>query len=112
MYAHFDETFGNDRGKVLGTYEASGAGALFIMFLVYGALLGIIGTRNVLVITAIPALVMGTLLIRARMMDASPALFFLFLLTIMLRIASVMAVLNFLFHRGIAKLFGRYQRAS
>ncbi len=112
MYAHIDETFSNDKGKVLGTYEASGAGALLIMFLVNGALLGIIGTRGVLVITAIPALVMGTLLIRARMMDASPApgisvndsgtehaspaLFFLFLITIMLRIASVMAVLNFL----------------
>lgn len=98
MYAHIDETFGNDKGKVLGTYEASGAGALLIMFLVNGALLGTIGTRGVLVITAMPALVMGTLLIRARMMDASPApgisvndsgtghaspaLFFLFLPTI------------------------------
>lgn len=112
MYAHIDETFGTDRGKILGGYEASGAGAIFIMYLVNGALLGTIGTRGVLIITALPALVMGTLLLRARMMDTTPvpgmaandsgtghapiALFILFLLSIVLRIMSIMAVLNFL----------------
>lgn len=117
MYAHIDETFGNSKARVLGRYEASGTAAILIMFLINGALLGSIGTRGVLVMTALPAIVMGTLLLRARMMDAIPtqvdppggensahvtvkhppkALFVLFLLTIILRVASVMAVLNFL----------------
>ncbi|MCK5734823.1 MAG: MFS transporter, partial [Spirochaetaceae bacterium] len=103
--------------KVLGTYEASGTAAILIMFLINGALLGSIGAQGVMAITAIPALIMGTLLIRARSMDAGsnhrvvssnpdkskiseqhpPVLLFaLFLLTIILRVASVMAVLNFL----------------
>jgi len=117
MYAHIDETFKEGKGKVLGAYEASGTTAILLMFLVNGALLGTIGTRGVMTITAIPALVMGTLLIRAKTMDAGmiihsdsavqkdsvkpekhpPAvLFSLFLLSIVLRVASVMAVLNFL----------------
>lgn len=117
MYAHIDETFGDNKARILGKYEASGTAAILIMFLINGALLGSIGTRGVLVLTAMPALVMGTLLLRARMMDAIPAklnaqgagdsaavavnhapkaLFVLFLFTIILRVASVMAVLNFL----------------
>ncbi len=117
MYAHIDETFNDNKGKVLGTYEASGTTAILIMYLVNGALLGSIGTQGVMAITAIPALIMGTLLIRARTMDTGSAhpkespkikktviseqhppalLFVLFLVSIVLRVASVMAVLNFL----------------
>ncbi len=117
MYAHIDETFKEEKGKVLGAYEASGTIAILLMFLLNGALLGTIGTRGVMTITAIPALIMGTLLIRSKTMDAEiiqhsssdiqkksaqpnqhpPAvLFSLFLLSIVLRIASVMALLNFL----------------
>jgi MFS family permease len=118
MYANIDETFGNDKAKALGAYEASGTAAILIMFLVNGALLGTIGTRGVMITTALPALVMGTLLLKTRMMDAAPAiaespgqdklkadepnnhasvvLFGLFLFTIILRFASVMAILNFL----------------
>jgi len=117
MYAHIDETFKEGKGKVLGAYEASGTTAILLMFLLNGALLGTIGTRGVMTITAIPALIMGTLLIRAKTMDTGmimhsdstvqkspvkperhpPAVLFgLFLLSIVLRIASVMAILNFL----------------
>lgn len=110
MYAHIDETFGDNKARVLGAYEASGTAAILIMFMINGALLGSIGTRGVLILTTLPAIVMGTLLLRARMMDAvggndqaaaetnhaPKTLFVLFLLTIILRVASVMAVLNFL----------------
>jgi len=117
MYAHIDETFKEGKGKVLGAYEASGTAAILLMFLLNGALLGTIGTQGVMTITAVPALIMGTLLIRSKTMDAGiqqlpdsapkkgskltdrhppTVLFSLFLLSIVLRIASVMAILNFL----------------
>ncbi len=116
MYAHIDETFKEGKAKVLGAYEASGTTAILLMFLINGALLGTIGTRGVMTITAIPALIMGTLLIKTKSMDAGAPrvnessgninqergehppviLFILFLLSIVLRIASVMAILNFL----------------
>jgi MFS family permease len=117
MYAHIDETFKDNKGRILGAYEASGTAAILLMFFLNGALLGHIGTRGVMTVTAVPALIMGTLLIKSRAMDAGiiqsvrPAahekegdpdrhppviLFVLFLLSIVLRIASVMAVLNFL----------------
>jgi len=114
MYAHIDETFQDNKGKILGAYEASGTTAILLMFLLNGALLGSIGTRGVMVITTIPALIVGTLMIRSTSMDAiksgtteikdktrvdqhpPKALFVLFLITIILRVASVMAILNFL----------------
>jgi MFS family permease len=114
MYAHIDETVtAGRRGRVLGTYEAFGTGAILLMFVVNGTLLESIGTRGVLLITAAPAVVMGILLIGARSLDAVPApsvaespraavdhppvmLFVLFLVTIVLRTSSFMAVVNFL----------------
>jgi len=117
MYAHIDEVFRNGKGKILGAYEASGTTAIFLMFLLNGTLLEFVGIRGVMTITAFPALIMGTLLIRAKTMDAGiiqhsgpdvqnnpvqsdqhpPAVLFgLFLLSIVLRVASVMAILNFL----------------
>jgi|GEM_PF-533631 len=118
MYAHIDETFKEKKSRVLGVYEASGSTAIFVMFIVNGALIDSIGIRGVMIITAMPALIMGTLLLRSRGMDQKAPenadssstdlaqqgsrghvpliLFVLFLLSIVLRFTSVMAVVNFL----------------
>jgi MFS family permease len=123
MYAHIDETFGARKGRALGVYEASGTAAIMTMLVVNGTLIGYIGTRGVMIVTAIPAILMGSLLLRTRLMDrnipaesggapdgistdAVPApasvsharlsLFVLFLLTIVFRLISVMSVVNFL----------------
>jgi MFS family permease len=128
MYAHIDETFKENKGRILGRYEASGGAAILMMFLVNGALVSTIGIRGVMLVTAVPALVMGAVLIGARGIDrdsagvagdsrnspaagdigeetvrtdtagtrAAAALFFVFLLSVLLRVVSITGVLNFL----------------
>ena len=113
MYAHIDETGGDDKGRILGLYEATGTAAILVMFLVNGALISRIGAPGVMIITTVPALVMGALVLSTRRFDApgsrvqeqtGPAgdghppmtMFLLFLATIVFRVASVMGVVNFL----------------
>ena len=116
MYAHIDETFDEDKGRALSYFEVAGTVAILTMFLVNGALLKSLGSRGVMVITAIPAIVVGSFLLRARFMDSAagealpvpdsgaPAaashapisLFLFFMLSIILRVMSITAILNFL----------------
>ncbi|MDF1567337.1 MAG: MFS transporter [Spirochaetaceae bacterium] len=70
MYAHIDETFGEDKGRILGHYEAWGSLAIITMFVVNGMILERFGVRTVLIITSVPALIMGFLLVGYRPLDS------------------------------------------
>lgn len=59
MYAVIDETVTVGKGKTLGIYEAFGTGAILLMYSINGFLISRIGIRGVLIVTALPALVMG-----------------------------------------------------
>lgn len=70
MYAHIDETFGEDKGRILGYYEAWGSVAIITMFVVNGMILERFGVRTVLIITSVPALIMGFLLFGYKPLDS------------------------------------------
>ena len=114
MYAILDENYPENKGRVMSLYEICGSGAILLMFLVNGFLLERIGVRGVLIVTAIPALLMG---LHYAFSDAVPSSlhtgtdaaesgvpvsrhdlfrYILFLTGIILRVISVGAVLNFL----------------
>jgi len=114
MYALLDESYPDNKGKVMGLYEVAGTVAILLMFLINGFLINRVGVRGVLVVTAIPALVMGAVY---RFSDVIPSgtahvedqdrdnkkvskkehfKFILFLASVILRVLSVTAVLNFL----------------
>ncbi len=114
MYAIIDENYSADKGKILGYYEGFGTGAILLMFLINGSLIQWIGIRGILILTAIPALVMGLIyyftsvippenqknnsgeksLIKAGRSEILR--FNLFLISVILRIMSITAILNFL----------------
>jgi len=114
MYAVIDESYPERKGRVMGIYEVFGTTAILLMFLINGFLLQRIGVRGVLIITALPGLAMGltyrfTRVIpeteKAESSAAKPVekpsrsdlvRFVLFLLSVILRVMSVTAVLNFL----------------
>ena len=118
MYAVIDEGCTENKSRVMGLYECFGTSAILLMFLVNGFLLTKIGVRGVLVVTAVPAIIMGFLYLfsssiftspeSARhsgdMNDNSPAgksrtdsrRFVLFLISVILRVTAVTALLNFL----------------
>lgn len=114
MYAIIDENYTENKGRVLGIYEGFGTGAILLMFLINGSLIQWIGIRGILILTAIPALVMGliyhfTSVIppkiyknKNRKNDSAQAgeseilRFNLFLISVILRMMSVSAILNFL----------------
>jgi len=114
MYAVIDENYPDNKGKVMGLYEGFGTGAILLMFLINGFLLDSIGVRGVLILTALPGLAMGLIY---KYTDAIPpskqhdadgtngpseaekgeiARFVLFLTSVILRVMSVTAILNFL----------------
>ncbi len=113
MYAVIDETFAEDKGKVLGVYEAFGTGAILLMYFVNGFLLSKIGIRGVLIVTALPAIVMGIYYLNTdniseavkrkeensqEVSGAVPGykkVFILFVVSVIARVFTVMAVMNF-----------------
>lgn len=123
MYAVIDESYPERKSRVMGLYECFGTAAILLMFLINGYLLKRIGVRGVMIVTAIPAIVMGlvyafsssipdTASIESEpsggVTDSGPAdpdhriergdalRLVLFLISIILRIISVTALLNFL----------------
>lgn len=114
MYAIIDEDYPEEKGKILGLYESFGTGAVLLMFLINGFLIQWIGIRGVLILTALPGLIMGLIyhfssavpstVRRQSAGDAGPVKtdkaeilrFVLFLLSVILRVMSVTAILNFL----------------
>ena len=114
MYAVLDEHFPVNRGLVMSWYETSGTLAILLMFLINGFLLQKIGVRGVMVVTAIPALIMGVHFLTSSAIPESKRIplkgkrvrstatrrdlfcYALFLFSVILRIISIAAVLNFL----------------
>ena len=114
MYAIIDENYPENKGRVMGLYEGFGTGAILLMFLINGFLIRWIGVRGVLILTATPGLIMG--LIYHFTPAIPPAIhkkisrenssskadrngilrFNLFLISVILRVMSVTAILNFL----------------
>lgn len=113
MYAVIDDQYQEGKGKIMGLYESFGTGAILLMFLINGFLLGIIGVKGILILTAAPALIMGFVYLYSDVIpevskeeksqnENEPASkkdivrFVLFLLSVILRVFAVTAVLNFL----------------
>lgn len=115
MYAMIDDTITKGKAGILGIYETYGTAAILIMYLVNGYLLTRVGTSGVLLITALPGYVMGFLFLKSgknkqpvvhHIQSSTPAPtankrpidphFIIFILTIIFRILSLSAILNFL----------------
>ena len=114
MYAVIDETYPDNKSRVMGIYESFGTSAILLMFIVNGFLLSRIGVRGVLIVTALPAVVMGLVfgisdsikpfsanpVSRVRdVHEATPGerkRFILFIISIILRVVAVTGLLNFL----------------
>jgi MFS family permease len=114
MYAIIDKGYPENKGKVMGLYESYGTGAILLMYLVNGLLFQWIGLRGVMMITALPAMVMGLAFLSssdpaysiavkaegpiapARADRGARVRFLWFLLSIILRVMSVTAIVNFL----------------
>ncbi|QEN06513.1 MFS transporter [Oceanispirochaeta crateris] len=111
MYAVIDDHYPNNKGQVMGLYEGFGTGAILLMFLVNGFLLNKIGVRGILVLTAIPAMIVGLQYLLgtsipekikdqeqkgAKSTRGSVFGFSILLLSVIFRVFSVTAVLNFL----------------
>ncbi len=126
MYAIIDKVYPDNKGQVMGVYESYGTGAILLMYLVNGFLFQWIGIRGVMLITALPALIMGLAFLSstdpayakvAKTADTGVSAkagtganveadrkerlrtlrrFVLFLLGVILRVISVTAVVNFL----------------
>lgn len=114
MYAVIDENYTTNKGRVMGLYEGFGTGAILLMFLINGFMIRWIGVRGVLILTATPGLIMGLIYhftpaipptihkkssrenSRAKAGRNQILRFNLFLISVILRVMSVTAILNFL----------------
>ena len=115
MYAVIEESYPENKGRILGLYECFGTASILLMYLINGFLLSRIGVRGVLVITALPSVVMGLwfglsdAVREAEETAETPAgkepepsaaegssRLILFFITVVLRVLSVSALLNFL----------------
>ena len=117
MYALIDESCsGISKNRIMGYYEFFGTAAILLMFLINGFLLERIDVRGVLIVTAVPAIVMGVIYFFTSALDTVPeteavkaempgeryaektskSRFIIFLLSIILRVVAVTALLNFL----------------
>lgn len=123
MYAVIDENYPINRGRVLGMYEGFGTLAILLMYLINGYLIQWIGIRGVLILTSIPGLIMGLIyhftpaipprLKKINTMEKKAGktgkkdilIFNLFLISVILRVVSVTALLNFL-PTIFVKIFG------
>ena len=113
MYATIDERTRVKRGDAFGKYEFWGSTAIFIMFVVNGTLLRIIGWKQILILTALPGVAAGIIYSIGKpepmaigkeedeaISGSTPGLpsgvFILFLLSILLRILGTTATMNFI----------------
>ncbi len=117
MYAVIDETYTDNKSSIMGYYECCGTSAILLMFLINGYLISRIGIRGVLMVTAVPAVIMGTVYLltdtignapgqKKRQGQSSESIpqkeprdlkrLVIFLITVILRIVAVSALLNFL----------------
>lgn len=111
-YALLDESMHDHKGRVFGNFECWGMAGAFLMFAFNGILLSFFTWRTVLIISAVPSLVMGSLSLTTSAPDppartpaprnttanVTPRVFLpllLFFLTVVLRIISILGVLNF-----------------
>jgi len=113
-YALIDETTEYKQGRVYGTFEFWGSAAIFLMFFLHGFLLEKLSWKNIILVTSIPGLLVGTLyLTRSKELrysrlreqktishapnapDIPPFLFILFLIVVALRFFGIIAVVNF-----------------
>jgi len=111
-YALLDEHTSNRKGSVFGNFECWGMAGVFIMFALNGILLTLLSWRSVLLITAFPSLLMGLLAVTTKAPDSkgrtgqkdsalpesSPSLLLLslFFVSVVLRIISILGILNFM----------------
>ncbi|MBI9101671.1 MAG: MFS transporter [Spirochaetales bacterium] len=113
MYSLLSEGEEHSRARTMSLYETSGTLGVLIMFLVNGLLIEQIGYRGVLIVTAVPGLIMGVIFLRAnslketrdfsvdnKMTDSAKGkerwILVVFLISVILRVFSVTAILNFL----------------
>jgi len=114
MYAILDETvLEGKKGQTLGIYETFGSAAILIMFLINGFLLSSIGIKGVLILTAVPGLIMGTIYLRSdsfqnvtkshddreqpiEEVNSNYSDLILFLFSVVTRVLTFTAVMNFL----------------
>ena len=115
MYAVIDESYPENKSGVMGLYECFGTSAILLMYLVNGFLLGRVGVRGVLMVTSLPAVVMGLIYLFTDSIKAPVSVdgpdtgssgnvgaegnrrrFILFIISVILRVISVTALLNFL----------------
>lgn len=134
MYAILDETMDpGKKGTILGIYETFGSGAIFLMFLINGFFFNSLGTRGVLILTAVPGLIMGFFYLRSKnnqigtkkspvgvkgteRSEGNKTEIILFLITVIARVLTVSAVMNFLpvifvKHLGFAPSHAAYSTA-
>ncbi|GAB1483151.1 hypothetical protein MASR2M78_19670 [Treponema sp.] len=114
MYALIDEAYPTNKGRVMGLYESFGTAAILLMFLANGLLFAWIGVRGIMILSALPALIMAYLYHSPKHFQINPKIkgapkkvlekakrhdifiFVAFLLSVILRVFSVTAILNFL----------------
>ena len=113
-YASIEETTQGSKGITYGMFEFSGSVAICAMFFLHGFLLKQLSARHIIIITSIPGLIIGSIILQSRRgsqyldfrsgeavaneMDEGNVpviLFVLFLLVITLRLFSIVAVVNF-----------------
>jgi MFS family permease len=114
VYASIDETTKKKKGAAYGMFEFWGSLAIFLMFILHGLLLKKLTWQNIILVTSLPGLIMGTLYLsysgRFRAFTEQAAqrgegeegpvrssllLFLLFLMVITFRFFGIMAVVNF-----------------
>jgi MFS family permease len=110
VYAYIDETTESRKGAAFGIFEFWGSLAIFLMFLLHGLLLEMLSWRNIVLVTSLPGLVVGTLYLvysdRFRSQRTSYAQppdggsgsllpFVLFLVVITFRFFGIIAVVSF-----------------
>lgn len=68
IYAYIDETTQSRQGKEYGMFEFWGSTAIFFMFLLHGLLLKNMNWRNIIFISSIPGIVVGSLYFTYRLL--------------------------------------------
>jgi len=113
MYSVISEGDEHSRARTLSLYETFGTLGILLMFLINGFLIERIGYRGVLIVTAVPGFIMGLIFLRANSLKETRNfndkkksaatgkkgerwVLIVFLISVILRVISVTAVLNFL----------------
>jgi len=113
-YAEIEETTESRKGMAYGMFEFYGSVAIFAMFFLHGFLLKQLSLRNIIIITSLPGLIMGSIFLwSGRMLQFGSVhlkeivshetdrnkppdiLFVILLVVIALRLFSIISVVNF-----------------